>query len=171
MKTKGLMFIALFISGAAFAQTATVKQEQQVKTGSNASVNAAVSDQQVTARSAGSSETSISSASGTASGQVSATHQQEGAVIVDPAAVSGTAEAVKSNVESGAKTGANTASHVAKQTVKQGNAAVQQLSGTTATAARSAVHINGAVNNALKIKAAPIKVNTLTTGAVGLGGL
>ena len=171
MKTKGLMFIALFISGAAFAQTATVKQEQQVKTGSNASVNAAVSDQQVTARSAGSSETSIGSASGIASGQASATHQQEGAVTVDPAAVSGTAKAVKGDVESGAKAGVNTTSHVAKQTVNQGNAAVQQLSSTTATAARSALHVNSAVTNTLKIKAAPIKVNTLTTGAVGLGGL
>ena len=165
------MFIALFISGAAFAQTATVKQEQQVKTTSNAGVNATVGTQQVTAKSATSSETGIGSGTGVAAGQVSATHQQEGTVVVDPTAVSGTTEAVKSNVESSAKSGVTTAGHVAKQTVKQGNATVQQVSSTTAAAARSAVHINSAVNNTLKIKAAPIKVNTLTTGAVGLGGL
>lgn len=171
MRTKGLMFIALFISGAAFGQTATVKQEQQVKAGSNTGVNAAAGNQRVTAATNTSSEVNAGSASAVSAGQVnapaSAAYNRESAVTVDPSAVSAAKGEAKSNVESGLETGLATGGHLEKQTVTAGKAAGRQVKNVTATAA----HINGTVNNSLKIKAAPVKVNTMTAGAVRLGGL
>jgi hypothetical protein len=152
MKTKGLMFIALLFSGATFAQTATVKHEQQVKVSSSTQVDATGTQ--------AAANTNTSAAAG-----------GESAVTVDPSAVSAAKGEVKSNVESGVKTGVEAASHVEKQTVKAGKATVQQVNNVTATAARSTMHVNGAVNNSLKVNAAPVKVNTLTTGAIGLKGL
>ncbi|SEN54221.1 hypothetical protein SAMN04488505_11138 [Chitinophaga rupis] len=175
MRTKGLMFIALFISGAAFGQTTTVKQEQQVKAGSNTGVNAAAGNQHVTAATNTSSEVNAGSASAVSSGQVSApasiANNRESAVTVDPSAVSAAKGEVKGNVESGLETGLATGGHLEKQTVKAGKAAGRQVKDVTATAAHSAVHVNGTVNNSLKVKAAPVRVNTMTAGAVRLGGL
>lgn len=158
MKAKGLMFIALLISGAAFAQTTTVKQDQQVKVSSNTGVNAAADGQHAAA--GASTNTSISAAANTGT-----------AVTVDPSAASAAKGQVKGNVENGVKTGVETAGHLEKQTVTTGKAAVRQVNNVTATAARSTMHVNSAVNNSLKVNAAPVKVSNITTGAIGLKGL
>ncbi|HEY1165756.1 MAG TPA: hypothetical protein VGE90_11335 [Chitinophaga sp.] len=152
MKTKGLMIAALFISGAAFAQTASVKQEQQVKVSSNTQVNAAENKQP-------------------ANVQANAAAQQESAVTADPSAAVAAKSAVKSNAKSSVKAVKATTDQLQDQTVQTSKVAVQQVNNVTATAARSTVHVNSAVNNSLKIKAAPVKVNALSSGAIGLKGL
>lgn len=173
MRTKGLMFIALFISGATFAQTATVKQEQQVKTNSNAGTK--------TAAIRTSSETNAGSTSAVsadqANAQANAAHKGKTEVTVDPSAVTtakeaakshaeagletgiATGEAVKGHVESGLETGIETGNQLKEQTIKTGKTI------------RNAVQVNGTLNNSLKIKAAPVKLNTMTSGALRLGGL
>lgn len=152
MKTKGLMIAAFFISGAAFAQTATVNKGQQVKVSSNTGVDASADNQHVNA-------------------QAAANAEHESAVTVHPSAAAAAKSAVKSNMESGAKAVQATGNHLQKQTVQTGKMAAGQVNNVTATAARSTMHLDGAVNNSLKLKAAPVKVNTLTAGAVGLRGL
>lgn len=176
MKTKGLMIAALFISGAAFAQTATVKQEQEVKVSSNTQVGATAGDQHANAQ-ANTQANTHANAQANAQGnvhtnaQATAASQQESAVTVDPSAAVAAKSAVKSNAESGVKAVQATGDHLEKQAVETGKMAAGQVNNVTATAARSKMHVNGAVNNSLKVKAAPVKVNTLTTGAVGLKSL
>ena len=152
MKTKGLMIAAFFISGAAFAQTASVKQEQQVKVSSNTQVNAAENKQP-------------------ANVQANAAAQQESAVTVDPSAAVAAKSAVKSNAQSSVTAVKATTDQLQDQTVQTSKMAVQHVNNVTATAARSTLHVNSAVNNSLKIKAAPVKVNALSSGAIGLKGL
>jgi hypothetical protein len=152
MKTKALMIAAFFISGAAFAQTASVKQDQQVKVSGNTQVNAAENKQP-------------------ANVHASAAAQQESAVTVDPSAAVAAESAVKSNAQSSVAAVKATTDQLQDQTVQTSKMAVQQVNNVTATAARSTLHVNSAVSNSLKIKAAPVKVNTLSSGALGLRGL
>jgi len=152
MKTKGLMIAALFISGAAFAQTASVKQEQEVKVSSNTQVNAAENKQP-------------------ANVQAKAAARQESAVTVDPNAAAAAESAVKNNAKSSVAAVKATTDQLQDQTVQTSKVAVQQVNNVTATAARSTLHANSAVSNSLKIKAAPVKVNALSSGAIGLKGL
>jgi hypothetical protein len=177
MKTKGLMIAALFISGAAFAQSTTVKQEQQVKVSNGTRADAATAtphaNAQATATAQQESAVTVDPSAATphANAQATAAAQQEGAVTVDPSAAAAAKSAVKSNAESGVKAVQATGDQLEKQTVQTAKMATGHVNSVTATAARSTMHVNGAINNSLKVKAAPIKVNTLTAGAVGLKGL
>lgn len=172
MRTKGLMFIALFISGATFAQTATVKHEQQVKTNSSAGTKTAIHT---------SSETNAGSTSAVSADQVNAqanaAHKGKTEVTVDPSAVTAAKAAVKSNLEAGLETGIATG-EVVKGHVESGletgiatGNRLKEHTIKTGKAVRNAVQVNGAFNNSLKIKAAPVKLNTMTSGALRLGGL
>jgi hypothetical protein len=172
MKTKGLMFIALFISGAAFAQSATVKQEQQVKVESNTEVKTAGGSGHAMAAANNSSEISTRSAmsENQVNAEAGAAYNQGSAVTVDPSAVARVTGTVKGRAESGLETAAATGRQLEKQTMRAGKAATQHVNNVTA-ATHNAVRANGTLSNSMRIKAAPVKVNTLTSGAVGLRGL
>jgi hypothetical protein len=161
MKTKGLMFIALFISGATFAQSATVKQEQQVKAGNKTEVNAAVGGQRVASTSNTSTAVNAGSTTpGQGAVQATTTHSQQSAVTIDPSVVPAATGEVKSQAGTLVKTG-----------VATGKATGAKVKSITSAAAHSAVQVNSAVNNSLKIHAAPINVKAVSAGAIGLKGL
>jgi len=178
MKTKGLMFIAFFVSGTAFAQTAAVKQDQQVKAGSKSTVSAAAGSQHVSVPANASTEANARSSSSVSAGQVNiqagVAHNQESAVTADPAAVSTAKEDVKSGAAGSLETGVKAGNQLEKQMIKTGEATGQQVTQSVknvTAVAGNAVRVNSTVNNSLKIKAAPVSVKTITSGAVGLKGL
>lgn len=169
------MFIALFISGATFAQTATVKHGQQVKISSDNEAKAEAGNRHASAAAYTSSEVNTAPASAVAANQANvqagAANKGESAVRVDLSAISSTEKTVKGNVESGLEAGAETGARLEKQTVKAGKVAGRQVKKITAAATRSPMQINGALSNSLRIKAAPVNVSAITSGALRLGGL
>ena len=150
------MFIALFISGATFAQTATVKHDQQVKASSNNEANAGGWHAAATANT--SSEINAGSATSVSANQAKtqagAATKGESTVTIDPSAIASAEKAAKNNVESRLEAGMETGAQLKDQTVKAGKAAAGRVKKITAAAARSTMQINGAVSNTLKIKAA-----------------
>lgn len=228
MKTKGCMFIALIISGAAFGQQAAVKQSVKVesKTKVNSSSAAASGKAEIKAGSRVEGNAAQGNGAASASGNAemksgnrtegSTVHNGEGATsataVVHPAQ-----EAILSGKENGASSaelintgegaiiineGGNSQQSLLTDLNAAGNTALEHSSSSSAAAVGAAIStateikttstqklekvnerlmntatatkgigagINTTVNNVLKIKAAPLKINTRIVSAAGLG--
>lgn len=246
MKTKGCMFIALIISGAAFGQQAAVKQSVKVdsKTQVNSSSAGASGKAEIKAdsrvdgsaasggqtaanagaktemKSGNSTEGASAQGNGTASAsgkaeikadsrvEGSTTNGGEGAAnLTQEAVLSGKENGVLStdltNAAEGAiNTGGNGRGTLLNELNAAGDGALEHVSSNASTTVEATLNtateieatstqnlekvndrliktgaaakgigagLNATVNNALKIKAAPLKINTRIVGGAGLG--
>ncbi|AWO02053.1 hypothetical protein DLD77_10275 [Chitinophaga alhagiae] len=184
MKTKGCMFIALIISGAAFGQQVTVKQEQSVK--AEGKVRARHASAQAGAQSDNKAEGNVNGIgqgnqdAGSASGQGTvavntagptantALQQASNAILRDGIAVASSSEAA-TNAEAAPGQQLQTAAMEATaNTAQQLQVVNDRLIKTGAAGKNAAASLNATANNALKIKAMPVKINTRVISAAGL---
>ena len=144
MKAKGLMAIALLFSGAAFAQQTSVKTEGKVSAGSQTNANAATGN-------TGVSTSNTATVHIQSNGAEQAT-QTAGSQLNTVAATAASTSAIAQNtVTSTLQTAATTGS---------------ELKNTATSNVKAATQINATLNQAMKIQAAPIRINTHIAGGV-----
>lgn len=144
MKAKGLIAIALLFSGAAFAQQTSVKTDGKVSAGSQTSANAATGNAGVST----SNTTTVHVQSNSAEQATQTAGSQLNTVATTAASTSaGVQNTVTSTLQTAATTGSN-------------------LGNTATSNVKAASHINATVNQAMKIQAAPIRINTHIAGGV-----
>jgi hypothetical protein len=140
MKAKGLIAVALLFSGAAFAQQTSVKTDGKVSANSQATAG----------------NTSMG-ASNTATVHVQSNSAEQAA------------QTANSQLNTAATTSASTAAsaqNTVNSTLQTAATTGTKLENTATSNIKAASHINATVNQAIKIQAAPIRINTHIAGGV-----
>ncbi|MGF6850944.1 DNA anti-recombination protein RmuC [Chitinophaga sp. W3I9] len=141
MKAKGLMAIALLFSGAAFAQQTSVKTDVKVSANSQTNANAATGNAGV-----GASNTATIHAQSNGAEQA--------------------VQTVNSQLNTATATAASTSASVQNTVNSTLQTAGTKLENTATSSVKAVSHLNAAVNQTMKIQAAPIRINTHIAGGV-----
>jgi hypothetical protein len=147
MKAKGLMAIALLFSGAAFAQQTSVKTNGKVTANSQTSANA-------TTGNAGMSASNTATVHVQSNSAVQAAQTANGQLNTMATTAASTSAGAQNGVNGTLRTTATTGA---------------KLENTATSSVKTAAHMNATVNQAMKIKAAPVRINTHIGG--GLSGI
>ena len=154
MKSKALMIVALFFSGAAFAQQANIQT----------SGNATVAKQQGTVN--GSSNNSAGATVTAPQGNAGVNASHSGDATINTSAAQDVGAAATRHVSGKVQTVAATAVQQGQTTVKT---AVDHAVKVEGGVIKTATDIKAAGQQAVKVKPVPIRVNTRIAGGAALG--